>query len=536
VSQAIGISLASSTQTIEPLPVSRDQGRFSASAGRAMARVLAPSVTDCFFIALILWLFVYGVSGWIALLGDGDTGWHIRTGQYILEHHTVPTRDLFSFSRPGAPWFAWEWLTDVTYALCFRMAGLKAIVLLSGVMIALFATVVLRYTIWRGANPLVAALTTLLAVGASSMHFLARPHLFTLLLLPVCLWVVEADRRQNTRWLWALIPVTALWTNLHGGFAIFLVCLGLLVLAYGIEMAFGTPRWAQIRRYSALLIGCSLASLVNPYGIQLHVHIYEYLRADWIKNLVQEFQAPTFRSEGQFQFEVLLLAGLIAIGFLLRRRMFAEALWVLFLAHSSLISVRHAPLYATIAAPLIACELSEWWRSAVAGMQKSSALRILYQLGADLAPGFRRTSIWPAVLIVGLAMWDAPQKWPRDFPREMFPASMVHQHAGLVASGRLLTTDQWGDYIIYSFYPRQKVYVDGRSDFYGEKLGQEYLHLMQGAYDWRAILERNRFDVALLPVDWPLASMLKLDPSWRVVQDDTRVILFQRLSQQTARN
>jgi hypothetical protein len=362
------------------------------------------------------------------------------------------------------------------------------------------------------------------------MHFLARPHLFTLLFLPVCIWLVEADRRRRTRRLWALIPLTALWTNLHGGFVVFIACLGLLVAACGIELALGLPRWPQIRRYSALLLGCSLASLANPYGIQLHVHIYQYLRADWIKNIVQEFQAPTFRSEGQLQYEVLLLAGLIAIGFLLRRRLFAEALWVLFLAHSSLISVRHAPLYAAVAAPLVACELSQWWRLGVQGLKKSSVSRILYQLGADLTPGFRRTSIWPVVLVLCLALWDPPLKWPRDFPDDAFPTSMVQHHAGLLASGRLLTTDQWGDYMIYSFYPRQRVYVDGRSDFYGEKLGQEYLHLMQGAYDWRAILERNGFNVALLPVDWPLASMLKLDPKWRVVQDDTRVILFQRLS------
>jgi hypothetical protein len=118
----------------------------------------------------------------------------------------------------------------------------------------------------------------------------------------------------------------------------------------------------------------------------------------------------------------------------------------------------------------------------------------------------------------------------------MFPTSMVHQHADLIASGRLLTPDQWGDYIIYTFYPRQKVYVDGRSDFIGEKLGGEYLHLMQGAPDWREIVDRNRFDVALLPVDWPLASMLKMDPSWQVVQDDTRVVLFQRVSRHTAKN
>jgi len=526
----------SRAKSVEPDPASTQAGLLRPGAWHRIALSLTPSFSDFFFIALVLWLFVWGASGWISLLGDGDTGWHIRTGQYILEHHQVPTRDLFSFSRPGAPWFAWEWLTDVVYAVCFHMAGLKAIVLLAGVMIALFATVVLRYTLWRGANALAAAVTTLLAVGASSMHFLARPHLFTLVLLPICMWLLEADRRRNTPWLWALLPITALWTNLHGGFVIFLACLGLLLLTCAIEAAFGLPRWQQIRRYSLLLMGCSLASLLNPYGAQLHVHIVEYLRADWIKNIVQEFQAPTFRSEGQLQFELLLLAGLITCGLLLRRRFFAEALWVVFLAHAALTSVRHAPLYATVAAPIIASEISWWWRTSVAGLKKSSVLRILYQLGADLTPGFRRTSIWPVMLVAILAWLDQPLKWPRDFPSETFPVAMVQQHADLIASGRLLAPDQWGDYIIYRYYPRQKVYIDGRSDFYGEKLGKEYLHLMQGSYDWRSILDRNGFDVALLPVDCPLASMLKLDPHWQVVQDDTRVILLQRIRRQIPRN
>lgn len=484
----------------------------------------------------MVWLFLCGSGGWASLLADGDTGWHIRTGQYILQHHAVPRQDLFSFSRPGAPWFAWEWLTDALYALLFQLAALKGIVLLSGVLITLFAMVILRYTIWRGANVLIAAVTTLLAVGASSMHFLARPHLFTLLLLPCCLWLLEVDRRENTRWLWTLIPVTAIWTNLHGGFVVFLACLGVLVLAYAIEAASGSACWPQIRRYSALWLGCALVTLMNPYGIRLHEHIFEYLGSDWIKNIVQEFQAPTFRSEGQFQFEILLLAGAILIGFLLRRRMFAEALWVLLLAHASLNSVRHIPLYASVAAPLIACELSEWWGGRASAKNKTSAVRILYQLGSDLSTGFRRTSIWPVVFVVALMALDAPVKWPRDFPSEKFPIEMVNRHAELIASGRLVTPDQWGDYIIYRFYPRQKVYVDGRSDFYGEKLGQEYIRLLQGGYDWRETLERNRFTVALLPVDWPLASMLKLDPAWRVVQDDTRAILFRRVNGSIAAN
>jgi len=517
-------------------PALLEAGKFHTMAVAAIARVLTPSFSDCFFIAVMVWLFVCGTGGWASLLGDGDTGWHIRTGQYILEHHSVPTHDLFSFSRPHAPWFAWEWLTDVLYALSFRAGGLKAIVLMAGFMISLFATVVLRYTLWQGANVLVAAFTTLVAMGASSMHFLARPHLFTLLLLPICLWLLEADRVKHTSWLWALIPLTALWANLHGGFVAFLACLGLLVLAGALESLCGRPQWREVRRYAALLLGCSLSSLLNPYGFRLQVHIVEYLRADWIKNMVQEFQAPTFRSEGQLQFEALLVVGLITAGLLIRRRLFAEVLWMVFLAHASLISVRHAPLFATVAAPMMACEISEEWRTAALRLKKSSVLRILWQLGFDLAPAFRRTSIWPAVLMLALASLDGPLKWPHDFPSQLFPATMVDQHADLIASGRLLTTDQWGDYIIFRFYPRQKVYVDGRSDFYGEKLGGEYLHLLQGAHDWKAILDRNAFNVALLPGDWPLASMLKLDPEWRVVDDDSRAILFERLGRHALGN
>lgn len=517
-------------------PAGSTSAAWPASVGRALARAFTPSIADCFFIALVLWLFVYGASGWVVLLGDGDTGWHIRTGQWILATHRVPTQDLFSFTRPAAPWFAWEWLTDVIYALLFQAAGLKGIVLLAGAMIATIATVILRYTVWRGANPLVAAFTTLACVGASSMHFLARPHLFTMLLLPVCLWIVEADRRKRTAWLWALVPITALWTNLHGGFVIFLACVGLLVLAYVIEAALGKPWGREIRRYGALLGACSAASLVNPYGIQLHVHIWQYLRADWIRDIVQEFQAPTFRSEGQLQFEALLLAGLIATGYLLRRRMFAEALWVVFLAHSSLTSVRHAPLYAMVAAPLIAGLISDGWRGAVAGAKKSAAARILYQMGADVAAGFRRTSLWPALLVLGLAATGAPLQWPRDFPSLTFPAAMVERHTDLIASGRLLTPDQWGDYIIYHLYPRQKVYVDGRSDFYGQQIGQEYLQLLNASYGWRQILARRGFTVALLPVNWPLASILKLDPGWRVVGDDGQAVLFERISGTTVRN
>ncbi|HUJ50795.1 MAG TPA: hypothetical protein VLW25_11380, partial [Bryobacteraceae bacterium] len=295
-------------------------------------RALTPSFADAFFVALLAWLFICGANGWKSLLGDGDTGWHIRTGQYILAHHAVPTRDLFSFSKPDAPWFAWEWLSDVALAALFQLGGLKAITLAAGALIAVYATLLLRYALWLGANALLAALFTLLAVGASSMHFLARPHLFTLLFLPACLWVVQADLRKNTRWVWWLIPASALWTNLHGGFFMFLACLALLIAGQAVEAWLGRARWTAVWRLSVLLAGCTLASLINPYGIQLHKHVVEYLRSDWIRNVIQEFQAPTFRNEGQLQFEALLVSGLVVTGLLFKQRRCGEAFCILFLA------------------------------------------------------------------------------------------------------------------------------------------------------------------------------------------------------------
>ena len=459
---------------------------------------------------------------------DGDAGWHIRVGDYILDHRAVPAQDMFSFSKPGAAWFAWEWLTDVVYGVLFRIAGLKAIVLFAGIVIALYATVLLRYAVWRGAHVFIAAVITLMSISIASVHFHARPHLLTLLLMPICIWLIEADRRENKRTVWLLIPITALWTNLHGGFLMLLACIAFLVLGSLMEVRFANASSRPVARYTLLLAGCSAASLLNPYGIKLHAHIAEYLRSDWIRNMIQEFQAPTFRSEGQLHFEILLLAGLIAAGILLKRRRITEFLWLVFLGHSALTSLRHAPLYASIAGPLLASELTLWWQSWILRRNKASILAIVYQLGEDLAASFRRTTFWPVLLLIVIATLEVRLPWPQDFPKEAFPVEIVRQNSGALVSGRVLTTDQWADYLIYRFYPKARVFFDGRSDFYGESLGQQYFHLMQGAHDWESIMNRYGFTVALLPVDWPLSSLLKQSRQWVVAKDDGSAILFVR--------
>jgi hypothetical protein len=499
-----------------------------------VGRLLIPSFTDLFVIALIVWMFCTG-AGWESLLSDADTGWHIRTGQYIAATHSVPTKDLFSYSKPGQPWFAWEWLTDVLYAGLFNWSGLKGIVLYSGLLIAGFATILLRHILWRGANAFIAIAIVLVVVGAGSIHFHARPHVVTLFLLPIGMWLIDADRRQHSKRIWLLVPLTALWTNLHGGFLALIACVGLLVIGTAIEAALewkstGLFPRGDLVRYSGLLLACSAATVLNPYGYGLHVHLAEYLRSDWIKNAVSEFQSAAFRSENMMDFELLLFAGIAVSGSFLLRRRVTEALWILYWAHSALTSARHIPLYGIVAAPFLASAATDVWLSLTAGASKNSLSKVLNALSADFGKAFQRTTVWLVLFVAALIVLDAPLRWPKDFTDQVFPAKTVTAKQAWLTSGRVFSTDQWSDYLIYRFYPNIRVFVDGRSDFYGEALGKDYLAFSQAKVNWTTIPSKYGFTKAMVPVDWPITAVLKERRDWRIVADDGKAILFEQNS------
>src|SRR5947208_16954519 len=102
-------------------------------------KLFIPSLADVFFAVLLLSAFTQA-SGLRSLLADGDTGWHIRTGELVLSSGHAPTVDHFSFTRPGAPWFAWEWGSDVIFATLYRWRGMSAVAIAAGAILALAAT------------------------------------------------------------------------------------------------------------------------------------------------------------------------------------------------------------------------------------------------------------------------------------------------------------------------------------------------------------------------------------------------------------
>ena len=492
----------------------------------------APSMSDLFVLAFFTWTFFGGTLGWKRLLADADSGWHIRTGEVILQTHAVPHKDLFSSVKPNDDWYAWEWLTDVTWAALHNTFGLRGICWFAGILIAAMVALWLRFSLWMGASLFISLGTVLLASGAASVHFLARPHAFTLALLPLSVWMIEADRRRLSNRVFLLIPLVALWANLHGGFPAVLLVLGALSAGSAIEVLIGAANasWARVKRYGLVTLGAAAASLLNPYGYHLQKHMLDYLTSDFIRNFVQEFQSPSFRGETILQFEILLFVGLVAAASLIQRKRVTEVLWILGFAHMALTSIRHITVYAAVVAPYIAVEITRWWNTAFAGASRKSIAGIWNQVTSDLTPSFARTTFWlPLALASVVFIPTQIAQWPADYPSEVFPIDLMHKRQDLLASTKLLTSDQWGDYLIYLNYPKQRVFVDGRSDFFGPEIGDQYVQLLQGQYQWRGLLEKYGFEHVLAPLDWPLTSLLKIDPGWKILDDTGKAVLFERV-------
>jgi hypothetical protein len=492
-------------------------------------RAFVPAMADVFFVALLVAGFARA-GGWQQLLADGDTGWHVRTGELVLASGRAPVADPFSFSRANAAWYAWEWLSDALFAIAFRHGGLGGVALLSGLTLCLAGAVLFLWLLRRRSGLWIAAAVTLATVSASSVHYLARPHVFSILLFTVSLWVLDEARGERTALLWLLPPLCGLWANLHAGF----MALPVSLAAASLIEALGRRRREAVR-YLAVGGLCLAASLANPYGWNLHKHIAGYLRSSWIMDYVQEFQSPSIRSEETIVFAALLLGGAALASRTMARGRYVEAGLTLLWGFAALRSARHIPLFAVAAAPVISGELAYWWEQAAERSPSRSPVRLLWKMGQELGRP-RGLTAWAALLSAAAVMASPPGAL--GFSDRQFPVQMVEREIALLAPSndmpRILTSDQWGDYLIYRLYPRQRVFFDGRSDFYGERLGADYRLLQSGGEGWRDVLERQRFDLALLPRTWPLNGELDREPGWRRVGQDAVAVLYGRTQDRRA--
>jgi hypothetical protein len=498
-----------------------------------------PSLTDLAFLMPIVFLFAR-LDGAKMMLGDGDTGWHVRTGEWILANGRVPDRDIFSFTKAGEPWFAWEWLWDVVSGWLHQHWGMGAVVL--GSIFVLSITFALLYRLVRRkcGNVLIAIAVTFLAVAGSSIHWLARPHLFTLLFTVIFYSILERVRDGNPRLLFLLPILTVPWTNLHGGFFVGIVLVGAYAageLAAGLVEPLEEVRraaWTKAKRYLACAGACLLASFANPYFYHLHAHILRYITDPFHTQYVNEFWSLNFHHPVANYFEPMIVLGVVAALWNLFQKRYAYPLLLLGWMHLALMSMRNIPIYLIVAAPLAAEALQDLLRRLPeAGVARwlGRLARGVEELGAGFGATDRLTrvpltSVMAAlVLIMLFYIPSGSSKLEAEYDPQKYPAKAVEVLRADPLQA-IFTDDEWGDYLIYRLYPKTKVFVDGRSDFYGARFDEQYLDVLNGKHNWEQILDRYRVETVLLRADACLASTLKQSGRWRPVYDDGVAIIF----------
>ncbi len=501
--------------------------------GRArISSWLSPRLGDCLFLAVVCWLIFFTLSGGpTGLLIDTDTGSHIRVGDFIRAHHAIPTQDFFSYTRPGTRWLDYEWLTQVQFSWLYQAGGFKALIVFSAALIALGLIVLLAH-LASITNALVALLLLHLAMGACSIHYLARPHLFTLLFVAIAGSILAKDRLAPSRFVWIIVPLTILWVNVHGGFLAIIVITGALAVGSGVECLFDRETAAAKRkaaiRYATLCIACLLAAGINPAGFYEHYYMARYFQQKWVVDLVKEYQSPIFHTPESRYAELLIFAALATAGLLLSRKQIASALLILGWTHSALVSARHIPILAIVATPFIAAEVNRLWEMFTAGKDRRSIAGILRGIAEDHRTGVGRLSVWTPVSLTLLLLVPLGIAWPTDFPASIYPVAMVSRHADTLPGSRVFSTDGWNSYLEFHFYPSQRIFIDGRSDTLGETVVQEYGQLLNGGEDWHKILDRYGIDTVMAPRGSAIGSLLKERTDWKLIDQDEMAFFFKK--------
>lgn len=471
-----------------------------------------PTLADLLLLFMVLRPYL-GEDGWTELLSDASIGMHVRTGDLIRATGALPHSDPFSFASSGAQWFAWEWLTEVLVSALHSAAGVAGLGLAALALMLGTAALLLRNCVRRSGLSLVCVLISLAGFQTCLMHALARPHLITWIFLSLTVVAIELERQRPSWRLWTLIPLCVVWANLHGAFPVLPAYVGLTGVGLALER-----RWPEARRLVVCAVVAGVGTVLNPYELELHRHMVRFLTSPWATQMVQEFHPPSPSLGEQYWWFLAIGVGAAAsIVSLAWRRQWADALVGLFFLGIATRSARHIPLLVIVAAPLIAGEAARLWRYA------SKEFR---SLDRDLLPQLSRHSWLLPALLAGAFVFRGELGLPTDFPAKHFPGDLVTRHSEMLAAGRVLSTDAWGDYLIYRGYPRQRVFMDGLQDFFGPKLGEDYLEMMSAGPRTAALLEEWRFNVALVPRKKALSGWLKQQGQWRLVEETPLAALY----------
>jgi hypothetical protein len=486
---------------------------------------LIPSIADMFFVTILLLVFF---SDKASLLGDGDTGYHVRAGEYIIRNLSIPKYDIFSLHTPPLPWTAHEWLSEVIMALVHSVAGLTGVVAFFSLLLALTGYLLFKMLRAHGADITLATAITLLAVASSRIHWLARPHVFSFLLMILTHYLLECWHRGRMNRLYLIPLIMLVWVNLHGGYLGGFILMGAYLVGNLASMMARMPEAREAYRKKlkelSLVSAASLAAcLVNPRGYEILLFPFKLVSDKFLMDHVAEFLSPNFHEAMPFKYLLLLLIAVLAAS---RKPMEAtELVLVLVFTNMALYSARYIPLFALVATPALTRQAEE--ASSAIGGRISSFIRKRSEhlSGIDSRS---RGFFWPvaATLLIALAILSG--RFPHYFDEKVKAVAACEFLMKEKIGGNMFNDDEFGDYLIYRGYPSYKVFFDGRSDMYGPAIMKEYYKVTNFEPGWEQVLQKYRVDWIFFDSNSRLSRFLLKDSNWVLIYSDKVADIFVR--------
>lgn len=444
-------------------------------------------------------------------LADPDLWGHVRFGMDILRDRAIASIDPYSYVTQSARWINHEWLSESLYGWAFQQFSVAGLIMVKAVMVWSIGAGTYWWLIRAGVPLLTTGGVTLITMGLLGAGAVSiRPQIFTYLGMFLLIATLRASNKRPL--LLALVPVIiAVWTNAHGGFLA-----GLCVL-----FAYCVLESVQNRQRALPLISTAvaglLASLLNPYGVQLLAFLLE--TATVPRPEIWEWHPLTLVSwPGLFYFSMVLVSGAALLKSPKAKR-WAECFVWFALAMAPQVSARHAPLFAV--APLLVSEHI----AAVASQYSTGRLfhpNILKMLAA--------ISVIGSLVLIVMTMPNLSRIPVLDY----YPANAAKALKDSGASGNAATFFGWGEYLIWHLGPRVKVSIDGRREtVYPLKEYLENMTFTDGIGDWDALIRNHKTDFVVIEKNSAPYNLMKLHKGWKLAYEDDRTAIFLPLDSKT---
>jgi len=462
---------------------------------------------------------------------DSDLFWHLAAGEQTLQTGHPALSDTFSYTRAGAAWINHSWLGEVVLAWTYRVGGWVGL----SFLVAFLAAFSLLMVYWMMSGPpLWRAFLIVLIAAVSAPVWSPRPQLFTLICLAMAWSLVRKFRGAVEKRLFLLPLLFMGWSNLHGGYSLGFILLGCQILGMGFDLFLrrqDAPSLRSIRQWSLWSAVSGLAVLINPNGLNTWKIPFQTVGVQVLQQAIPEWASPDFHATFQQPF-LLMLAGLLLAFGLSGRRVEGGGLAVtVAFTTLALMARRNFGPFAIVTGPLLA---EYGWlvleRLEAEGSPFLKRLANLRGTGETARPRL----ILDASILGMLALACLAKGFAVSQPEQMTRALQAAYPVKAVAwirenqpPGRLFNEYAWGGYIIWAL-PEYPVFVDGRTDLYGDEIIGEWLQVVNQEKGWMDLVERYQIRLMLISADSQLTFHLK-NCGWRLAyQDDVASVLVRQ--------